>query len=1092
MPLLALPDNPNDWIDAVEKFAKLIGLDPTYLKYVWWAMLLVFVLWFGPWLFKLVKEKWVDPWRLSPGEKRRLARRQQFASDVEGRIRDINSKEEWRDTRFTELEAEVEAEGERRAFSLIPFITRTRSGLRKEKSLSRAIELSRERLIQMEGEPGSGKSVALRFLARSMAYRTAHSRSLTRPIPLYLNLKELNRGQGEAVGPDLIKRFVLESLTRNALRDVEEYIEKEFKRGMEEGTWLFLFDSFDELPDVLSSTEADATIRSYADAISDFLGGMNRCRGVVASRHFRGPGQSRWPRFRILPLSEKRRLRLVRQALLEPAVEQKIRAHLEDPTPDARNMFGNPMLLGLLCEHMKGGNDFPENVHTVLASYLEHRLNRDGERVRRRYQVSPADVRAAAEAAAFCMTADAGLGLSPTRTQLKLAMTHQDIKAANNIDTLLDALIFIKIARAEGVSGSETITFAHRRFQEYFATCVVLREPGRISARALLMDARWRETAVVICQSQPSELLSPLVEEARRVVDEIMGALRPAYGEVRGAAARAESDKEVKAAHAAAAAARVVDETGSQKVAGEPPPRERFLWPAGALHVLSLLQEGFRRRLADLPADIRGDIGDALHVVETKAALYDRKCALEVAGVAPENILLGLLRNCFASDSQLLKNIAYRQAANLFRVPDDIAEAIRQAVFNLALSGRLRRERFATRAHLTRLEKPERFISALNLLLVLPTVDLFLHAAALISLLALAAWQSGALLPWNGWVLLSAVLLFASHAYLRTLFTSRMKVRGLQVWLFFVYLRFGFLLAASRVITRPESGSVFPRNLYLAFSVYIMTWSISALYAARRGRHTSLGWWPVMPLTPLLIIIRALGEYLRGVSTWETIKKLLGDLKKLRPISVLKDVLVALVTLTLEIIGIGLFALVMPIVLISMVFGILKDWLRWRKRHRAYFEPLTGLEFVNELSGYLHSAAALRYLKTVRVRGQLLAVGETDEILEKLSLAIERERHSNATDEAESGHAFILVILRALISGMRRRRVTTLQNLDGFDEWYTRTLMESPLTGTSRSSEILDELVLLMEQVRANRRDWPASEPIPATANAGAPAVVRV
>ena len=44
-------------------------------------------------------------------QKRRLRNRQRFANHIEQEIRQLNSREEWKDYRFTELEAEVEAEG---------------------------------------------------------------------------------------------------------------------------------------------------------------------------------------------------------------------------------------------------------------------------------------------------------------------------------------------------------------------------------------------------------------------------------------------------------------------------------------------------------------------------------------------------------------------------------------------------------------------------------------------------------------------------------------------------------------------------------------------------------------------------------------------------------------------------------------------------------------------------------------------------------------------------------------------------------------------------------------------------------------------
>lgn len=154
------------------------------------------------------------------------------------------------------------------------------------------------------------------------------SRSTQSLIPIYINLKELERQKEISIGRNLISKFVLHCLNRINDRDIEDFLEEEFDRGLEEGTWLFLFDSFDELPEVLSSTEADSTIRAYGETIADFLHGMNRCRGVIASRQFRGPGQLGWPRFRILPLTKKRRFELIRRASLPPAVETTLLGHL--------------------------------------------------------------------------------------------------------------------------------------------------------------------------------------------------------------------------------------------------------------------------------------------------------------------------------------------------------------------------------------------------------------------------------------------------------------------------------------------------------------------------------------------------------------------------------------------------------------------------------------------------------------------------------------------------------------------------------------------------------------------------------------------
>src|SRR5206468_3358122 len=100
-------------------------------------------------------------------------------------------------------------------------------------------------------------------------------------IPLYINLKSLQRSPKEKVDQQLIHKYVLDVLTKANDANIDRFLDDEFEIGMEQGSWLFLFDSFDEIPDVLSSSQADTAVAAYADAIADFLGGLNACRGIV-------------------------------------------------------------------------------------------------------------------------------------------------------------------------------------------------------------------------------------------------------------------------------------------------------------------------------------------------------------------------------------------------------------------------------------------------------------------------------------------------------------------------------------------------------------------------------------------------------------------------------------------------------------------------------------------------------------------------------------------------------------------------------------------------------------------------------------------
>src|SRR5947209_3917593 len=128
---------------------------------------------------------------------------------------------------------------------------------------------------------------------------------------------------------------------------------------MQEGSFFFLFDSFDELPEVLNSIEADDRVNDYGKAIDDFLHGMGRCRGVVASRFYKGPTRLDWKHFRILPLTESRQMELINKTNLEFTSQRELVGQLGNANSTIRSMASNPFFLSLLCRHVERGLAFP-------------------------------------------------------------------------------------------------------------------------------------------------------------------------------------------------------------------------------------------------------------------------------------------------------------------------------------------------------------------------------------------------------------------------------------------------------------------------------------------------------------------------------------------------------------------------------------------------------------------------------------------------------------------------------------------------------------------------------------------------------------
>ena len=259
--------------------------------------------------------------RPSADEAYRRQQRKFFAGHVRSQLDIIASREEWADRRFTDLEAEVEVEGHVRVWRRLNHSLTHEVTVRRERSLASALERSSERLIVLEGDPGSGKSVALRHLASKQATEAAAADD-PGTIPLYINLRNF-RPRTHPVTSEHVRQFIYDSLTSANDRDVVNFLEREFRPGLQAGTWLLLLDSFDEIPDVLSATDSAGVVREYAEAIYSFMGTMNDCRCIVASREFRGPTTLRIPRFRVMPMRATHQRQLVSRYGLPPA-EQEI------------------------------------------------------------------------------------------------------------------------------------------------------------------------------------------------------------------------------------------------------------------------------------------------------------------------------------------------------------------------------------------------------------------------------------------------------------------------------------------------------------------------------------------------------------------------------------------------------------------------------------------------------------------------------------------------------------------------------------------------------------------------------------------------
>jgi hypothetical protein len=200
---------------------------------------------------------------LRSSKKEEIRRRAQFCRVLWADLSTLAKAENWNDQYFTDQEAEVETEGAYYASWLERLLRRRSRGLRKVRSLMQAIKTGAEQVVLLVGEPGSGKSVALRHLATQFAEHGARTSAET-TIPLYVNLREIGPCQDEKPTADFIKQFVLENIRRGDA-DTAAYVRENWDNYRTQGRWFFLFDSFDEIPAVLHAPTDSEVIRQHAE-----------------------------------------------------------------------------------------------------------------------------------------------------------------------------------------------------------------------------------------------------------------------------------------------------------------------------------------------------------------------------------------------------------------------------------------------------------------------------------------------------------------------------------------------------------------------------------------------------------------------------------------------------------------------------------------------------------------------------------------------------------------------------------------------------------------------------------------------------------
>lgn len=424
-----------------------------------------------------------------------------FCSCLERDLNNIDKDSEWSDQSFVPLQATVE-------------IRTQKSRARRITVLLDALRRNRDqRFFLVLGDPGSGKSVSLRKLARDLLAEV----SRTRRIPVYVNLRDWRTptewSRENTPSPDVVATALLDWVRKDLRRRLdnfgEQFLVRYFDQMVKSGHFFFILDSFDEIGVLLDVPEQHEIIRIFSQGISQFLGGVHYSRGVLASRLFRKPtAEFDAPcELEIRPLSDDRIEQLARKRFAEVGFSARLFSERPDLAVAARNPFTASLLVEYLNNRRFSTNPnslLPENRGELFDHYLRSRLSACKEQIERHEISETKLLNALSEIAAIMYDGK--------KSSFEIASNDLPDQLAD-IPTpeLLDGLSKVRIIRLS-LGSNRTVSFTHRRFAEYLIAQRWLNSNDKLPLEHIPTDSLWRDTLVLYCEIAPIDKIEIIAE----------------------------------------------------------------------------------------------------------------------------------------------------------------------------------------------------------------------------------------------------------------------------------------------------------------------------------------------------------------------------------------------------------------------------------------------------------------------------------------------------------------------------------------------------------------------------------------------------
>jgi hypothetical protein len=374
--------------------------------------------------------------------------------------------------------------------------------------------LKESKPVVVLGDPGAGKSVALRKVMLTLARAGLRQR---RPrLPVYIRLGLFTRSvvgdESEAV------EFARESL--RALGNNARPIADSFDRYLLEGRFVFLLDAMDEMPreGIQQRFEALSSLRGYVQ--NKFL---------FACRKLDFPETFPFLRAYIQPFSRGQIRRFLRRSLDDlGAAAANAADEVLSPSNRLRDMAGNPFFLKLLSVFYRAERRLPDSRAELMCAYEGQVFERARARATFPRGLAPETLRAVMARLAYLITSS-GRGVTFSAGDFMREFVPSEPSAgaarlaacASAVEEALDVLVRERLLHSESGAGgaaepvgpAAVLSFHHHRLQEYY-TAVYMEEFGApLDWEGGLDNIWWQETLVMLfgITESPAERMGTLL-----------------------------------------------------------------------------------------------------------------------------------------------------------------------------------------------------------------------------------------------------------------------------------------------------------------------------------------------------------------------------------------------------------------------------------------------------------------------------------------------------------------------------------------------------------------------------------------------------